>query len=43
MDTLDGGSDSCVKQDYRIDGDGMTLLEESRYTIERYGICATYQ
>lgn len=43
MDTSNDKFNTCVKQDFRLDSQQITLLNESHRTIKEYGICATYQ
>ena len=43
MDTENGDSDTCVKEDYRIEGKNLKRLTQVRFTIEKYGYCSAHK
>lgn len=43
MDTENNNYDTCVRQDYVLDGRQLKLLGESRYTIKEFDYCSAYK
>lgn len=42
-DTPSGNYETCVKQDYGLEGNQLKLLAESKYTVQEFGYCTAYR